>query len=140
MIVRTWSSAMSASWTNGPQLDRSAGMSSVSNQGPLTWPNRSSCGRMAGFMPSRASSRMLRAPTRVSEASSVGVKARGSLGHARTRTTDFPRTRRSSRSRSAEPKSSKAYVAPIGGRITPLSIIGTRSSHCSSMKPGRAIA
>ena len=59
MISRTWLSAVSASCTNGPQLDRSPGISSSSSQRPLTWPNRSSCGRMSWFMPARASSRML---------------------------------------------------------------------------------
>ena len=59
MIAWTCSSATSASCTNGPQLDRSAGMSASASQRPLTWPNRSSCGRTSGSMPSRASSRML---------------------------------------------------------------------------------
>ena len=62
MISRTCSSAASASCTNGPQLDRSAGISASSSQRPLTWPKRSSWGRMSGFMPSRASSRMLTPP------------------------------------------------------------------------------
>ena len=59
MIAWTCSSAVSASSTNGPQLDGRPGSRPSSSQRPLTWPNRSSCGRMSGFMPSRASSRML---------------------------------------------------------------------------------
>ena len=51
----------------------------------------------------------------------------------RTRTTDLPRVRRSSMSASARPKSSSSYVAPIGGLMTPASIIGTSSAHCCCM-------
>ena len=59
MISRTCCSAASASITNGPHEERSPGISAVSSQVPLTWPKRSSWMRMSGFMPSRASSRML---------------------------------------------------------------------------------
>ena len=67
MIAWTCSSATSASCTNGPQLDRSDGISVSSSQRPLTWPNRSSCGRTSGSMPSRASSRMLTRSTLVGD-------------------------------------------------------------------------
>ena len=59
MISRTCCSAASASITNGPQAARSLGISAVSSQEPLTCPNRSSWMRMSGFMPSRASSRIV---------------------------------------------------------------------------------
>ena len=59
MISRTCSSAVSASITNGPHEERSLGISAVSSQAPLTWPKRSSWMRMSGFMPSRASSRIV---------------------------------------------------------------------------------
>src|SRR6478609_9503818 len=59
MISRTCSSAVSASITNGPHEERSPGISAVSSQAPLTWPKRSSWMRMSGFMPSRASSRIV---------------------------------------------------------------------------------
>ena len=55
------------------------------------------------------------------------------LGGHRTRTTDLPRVRRSSMSRSALPKSSRSYVVPIGGLTKPASIIGTSSAHCCCM-------
>src|SRR5690606_24593730 len=58
----------------------------------------------------------------------------------RTWTTSLPSARRASKSSSACPKPSRAYVAPIGGSMTPASIIGTRSAHWECMKPGRAIA
>ena len=65
MIRWTCSSATSASCTNGPQLDRSEGISVSASHRPLTWPNRSSWGRTSRSMPSRASSRMLTRPTLV---------------------------------------------------------------------------
>ena len=46
-------------------------------------------------------------------------------------TTDLPRVVRSSMSWSAWPNSSRAYVAPIGGSITPDSISGSSAAHCS---------
>src|SRR5690349_19960486 len=62
-MSRTCCSARSASCTKGPQAALSLGISVSSSQRPLTWPKRSSCGRMSGFMPSRASSKMLTGPT-----------------------------------------------------------------------------
>ena len=59
MISRTFASTPSASSTNGPHEERSCGISVVSSQLPLTWPNRSSWGRMSGFMPDLASSRIV---------------------------------------------------------------------------------
>ncbi len=53
-------------------------------------------------------------------------------GHL-TRTTDLPSARRSSMSSSARPKSSRLYVAPIGGSSDPDSISGSRAAHCSCM-------
>ena len=48
MIDRTFFSASSNSVMNAPAVARSAGMSVVRSQGPLTWRNRSSCTRMSG--------------------------------------------------------------------------------------------
>ncbi len=59
MISRTRASDWSASATNAPHEERSAGMSVVSSQRPFTCRNRSSWGRMSGFMPARASSRIV---------------------------------------------------------------------------------
>ena len=63
----------------------------------------------------------------------AAVATDSALAQSRTRTTDLPSVRRSSMSTSARPKSSKAYVAPIGGLIAPDSIIGSSASHCSCM-------
>ncbi|SHT65879.1 Uncharacterised protein [Mycobacteroides abscessus subsp. abscessus] len=46
MISRTCSSARSNKVRNAPSTARSAGMAYSASQRPLTWPNRSSCGRM----------------------------------------------------------------------------------------------
>jgi len=59
MIVLTRFSDSSARAANAPQAERSAGMSVVSSHVPLTCRKRSSCGRMSGFMPARASSRIV---------------------------------------------------------------------------------
>ncbi len=76
MMSRTWASAASASCTNGPQLERSDGISVSASQRPLTWPNRSSWGRVSGSMPARASSRMLTAATLAADSPPAGVASR----------------------------------------------------------------
>ena len=61
MIARTCSSAITASWEPEPQDERSEGISSVASQRPFTWPKRSSCGRVSGSIPARASSSIVMA-------------------------------------------------------------------------------
>ena len=87
-----------------------------------------------------------RCPSEHAASVGVGLARTGRIGRAvadlwpsprgvpqRTRSTDLPSVRRSSMSTSACPISVRSYVAPIGGRMAPEVIRGSRASHCSPM-------